>query len=341
MASVFDPSSLAFFALALAFLLRIRTAIRVPSSRLTWLATGFGALGLFCCGTLIPLPVMDGWFGGTNLISLFQNVLAATAFWLIMQAVTTEGRIPFRELTQWPLIVAVAGIIIPFLFIDRGTTAKDFMFDRADQVATFIYSAVYLVFIGGICTYLFTTLWKNRTREFTLIFVGSALLALGTFMQLVGLGAICFSWGITAVNETFYQIGLVGYTLGMAAIAANMVLMATMRALSARRIAKSIDSVEGIMRDRGVPAPHRLAGERRTPADDLRLLYEDVIAVNDHVQAEGVALSDQEANRVDEASTLISEKMFLTRQSRTARVPEMSGTVLRWAARDVKPKGKV
>lgn len=341
MASVFDPSSLAFFALALAFLMRIRTAIRVPSSRLTWLATGFGALGLFCCGTLIPLPVMDGWIGGTNLISLFQNVLAATAFWLIMQAVTTEGRTPFRELTQWPLFVAVAGIIIPFFFIDRGTTARDFMFDRADQVATFIYSAVYLVFIGGICAYLFTKLWKDRTREFTLIFVGSALLALGAFLQLVGLGAICFSWGIPAVNETFYQIGMVGYTLGMAAIAANMVLMAITRARNARKVAKTIESVEGIMRDRGVEAPHRLATARKTPADDLHLLYSDVIAVNDHVQAEGTSLSDEEAVQVEAASILISEKMFLARQSRAARVPEMSGTVLRWAAREVKPQEKV
>ena len=334
-------SSLAFFALGLAFLLRIRAAIRVPASRLTWLASGVGALALLCCGTLIPLPVMDSWLGGTNVISLLQNTLAAVAFWLVAQAVVTQGRIPIRLLPRWPLLAGLTAIIVPFFFIDRGATTADFMYDRAEQFPTFLYSAFYLAFVAWTCVDLFLKVWKNRSRAFAAIFIGAALSTLGTVLQLVTLGSLCFASGESQAIHAAYDIGVGSYTAGAFFIAANMVGMALMKMWKSRRVSRTIDSVEDIMRSNGVAAPPRLASLRKTPVDDLQHLYADVVAVNDHLHTEGASLSREEWKRLSAASDLVSERMFVGAQPLPVRYTEPSGAVLRRAARSAKSTVRV
>lgn len=224
-----DPSSLGFFALGIAFLVRIPNVIRVRTARLTWLATGVGALALLYCGTLIPIPVLDGWLGGTNYLSLLQNVSATLAFWLVMQAVITQGRFPLRQLFKWPLYVGIAAFVVPFFFIDRGTTSQDFMFERADQLPTFLYSSIYLAMIAGICVYLSAKVWKGGSLTFAALLIGAQFVILGSLLQIMGLGGICFHWFTDPANTFLYDIGVMSMSGGVVCMAANMAGIALMR----------------------------------------------------------------------------------------------------------------
>lgn len=335
MEQIIDPSSLAFFALAISFVVRIRHAIRVPAARLTWLASGVGAVALLCCGTLIPLPVLDGWLGGTNYISLVQNVAAAIAFWLVAHAVVTQGRYKISQLLDWRLYLGIIAFVVPFFFIDRGTTANDFMFESSDQLAGFLYSSLYLALITGICSYLVVKIWNSGSRSFATLHLGGALVTLGCVLQIVALASICFSWLPADVSDPVYVLALTSFSTGVVLMAGNMAGLALMRLRSTLRVKRSIKSVEQILQVKGLEVQQRPALTQTFLNDPEALthLYQGVIAVTDHVQAEGAsALDEDEEKRVRQASHLVTRKMFGEPRGRV-RYPRFERAIVNWATK--------
>lgn len=338
MEQIMHPSSLAFFALAIAFLVRIRNAIRVPTARHTWLASGVGAVALLCCGTLISIPALDGWLGGTNSLSLLQNVAAAVAFWLVAQAVVTQGQDPLRKLFRWPIYVGVLSFAVPFFLIERGATAQDFMLERSDQLAGFLYSSLYLALIAGICVYLVTKIWRTGAQSFATMQLGGAFVTGGCVLQILALASICFNWLPAGVSGPVYTLALTSFSGGVVLMAGNMAGLALLRLRSTSRVKHSIKSVESVLRRKDLEVPARpvmtmtwLNGETA-----LNHLYRSVIAVNDHVHADGSSLNDDEKRRVERASHLVSRKMFTKPRKARGRLPRWELNFIKWATKGSK-----
>src|SRR4051794_27861253 len=93
--------TVAFLALLLLTLIRLPSAIREPYSRLTWIATITGLAAIFMVGVVVPLTIVDGWLGGTNVANLLQNILATAAFWFVMQAALTLDGSRFNPRSLW------------------------------------------------------------------------------------------------------------------------------------------------------------------------------------------------------------------------------------------------
>ncbi|QAB18316.1 hypothetical protein Leucomu_10660 [Leucobacter muris] len=202
------------------------------------------------------------------------------------------------------------------------------MFDRADQVPTFLYSAIYLTLIGGICLYLGAKVWTSGSRSYSALIIGAGIVAVGCFFQFGALGSIAFSWLPTETSDALYAIGLAGLTGGVVCMAANVAAVAFRRVRSTRQVARSIASMEELMHRKGL-----LADVRATPAEnDLARLYEEVIAVNDHIHTEGNALSDEEMKQVSAASDLVARKMFED-APRPVRYPRPLRAIVNWAVK--------
>ncbi|MBS3182342.1 hypothetical protein [Leucobacter manosquensis] len=338
MEQMMHPSNLAFFALAIAFVVRIRNAIRVPTARHTWLASGVGAVALLCCGTLISIPVLDGWLGGTNFLSLLQNVAAAVAFWLVAQAVVTQGHYPLHKLFRWPLYVGVFSFVIPFFLIERGATTQDFMLERSDQLAGFLYSCLYLALIAGICVYLIAKIWRSGAQSFATMHLGGAFVSVGCVLQILALASICFNWLPEGVSRPVYTFALTSFSGGVVLMAGNMAGLALLRLRSTSRVKHSIKSVESILRrkDLEVPARPAMTTTWLNGETALNHLYRSVIAVNDHVQADGSSLNNDEKKRVERASHLVSRKMFTKPRKARARLPRWELNIIEWAAKGSK-----
>ena len=137
--------TVAFLALLILTLIRLPSAIREPSSRLTWIATITGLAAIFMVGVAVPLPIVDGWLGGTNVANLLQNMLATTAFWFVMQAALTLDGSRFNPRNLWELPVMLLSFTIPFLLIaDRGSTTDAFIKETADQFGLWAYASIYM-----------------------------------------------------------------------------------------------------------------------------------------------------------------------------------------------------
>ena len=338
MEQIIHPSSLALFALAISFLVRIRSAIRVPTARLTWLASGVGAVALLCCGTLISMPILDGWLGGTNFLSLLQNVAAAVAFWLVAQAVVSQVDFPLHKLFRWPLYIGFLSFVVAFFFIERGATVQDFMLEHADQIAGFLYSSLYLALIAGICLHLVSKIWRTGAQSFATMHLGGAFVTIGCVLQILALASICFSWLPEGASGPVYTLALTSFSGGVVLMAGNMASLALLRLRSTSRVKHSIKSLESILRRKDLEVPARpvmtttwLNGETA-----LNHLYRSVIAVNDHVHADGSALNDDEKRRVERASHLVSRKMFTKPRKARGRLPRWELNFMKWATKGSK-----
>ena len=98
-------SLVAFILIAVVLVVRMPSIVSEPSSRLAWLAALFGCAAFACVGVVVPLDILDGWLGGTNVVNLLQNVFATAAFWFIMQASRTLDGTAFDH----TLALATAG----------------------------------------------------------------------------------------------------------------------------------------------------------------------------------------------------------------------------------------
>lgn len=313
MQGVTGLSSLAFAALAFIFIFRARNALRSPAVRISWLASGVGAAAMFTRGTVIPLNALDAWLGGTNLINLVQNLAAATAFWLVMQAVTSSNS-TLRTLRWRPLVLGLVAFTIPFFLINRGSTEEDFIVARSDQPALFIYASIYMAMVAVICTYLMLKIWSGRTVTHWILVGGSGLVALASTIEIVYLAAKCFNWWSP---ETQHTIGLLFDPLfygGVVLIATSIARWAVQRAWRARRIRTATTTLERLL---AAHSPqHDGASQRKpAPADErtaLNYLYEQLIAAHDYARHDPDALreADWEA-AISRATELLSAEIVV------------------------------
>lgn len=307
-----ELARLAFAALVFIFVTRAWRARRVPAARLTWLASGIGALGLLARGAIIPLPILDSWLGGTNVNNLLQNVLATVALWLVMQAVVTRGRSTLTQLRWWPLAALVAVFSAAFFCIDRGSTARDFVVERSDQPALLIYVGVYMAGIAWMCMYLIAKVWRGRSWSYWVLIAGATLLAGASLVEIVFLVTQCFGWGSAATRGFLGPLFEPLFYPGIVLIAMGVAVFAAQRRRRSRSIQSAIATLEDLMRRRGIPLPDRLPIERDQALAEgaLSYLYELLIVVHDDEQGGRITLSDRERDTVASADATISAELL-------------------------------
>jgi len=179
-------SLLAFVVLVIITLLRMPSVITEPSSRLAWLATLSGCAAFATVGVVIPLELLDGWLGATNVVNLLQNLFATTAFWFLMQASRTLDGSKFDRRSLWELPAMLVAFSIPFALIpDRGPTSDDFIKEHADKVALWAYASIYMACVVFIMMRLLIGIRGRSPRQYVLIRIGAWGIAAASVLEIV------------------------------------------------------------------------------------------------------------------------------------------------------------
>jgi hypothetical protein len=178
-------SLIAFAVLVLITLLRARSALKKPSRRLAWFATLSGCAAFATVGVVIPLSLLDGWVGGTNVVNLLRASFATTAFWFLMQASRTLDGSKFDRRSLWELPTMLVAFVIPFMLIpDRGPSSESFIKLHADKVELWAYASIYMACVVFIMWRLLSGIRGRAPWPYVLIRVGSWAIAAASLLEI-------------------------------------------------------------------------------------------------------------------------------------------------------------
>lgn len=226
----FRLETIAFLALLALTLLRLPSAVREPSSRLTWFATITGLGAIFMVGVAVPLPVVDGWMGGSNVVNLVQNLLATTAFWFVMQASRTLDGTRFNPRSLWELPVMLVSFTIPFLLIgNRGATSDDFIKDSAGQWGLWAYASIYMAWVIVIMIRMLRGVHGRTPRPYILIRLGAWSILVASCLEIVYLTLRVGRPGRTPGVEFVGNLFTIPFYGGVLLVCAGIVAFAAAR----------------------------------------------------------------------------------------------------------------
>ncbi len=222
--------SVAFLALLVLTVIRLPSAIREPSSRLTWIATITGLAAVFMVGVVVPLPIVDGWLGGTNVANLIQNILATTAFWFVMQAALTLDGSRFNPRSLWELPAMFLSFTVPFLLItDRGSTADEFIKESADQFGLWAYASLYMGCVVLIMVRMLRGIRGRTPRPYILIRIGAWAILGASLIEIVYLTLRVAGLGRTPSVEAVGALFTIPFYGGVVLVCAGIIVFAIAR----------------------------------------------------------------------------------------------------------------
>ncbi|WP_267419757.1 MULTISPECIES: hypothetical protein [unclassified Curtobacterium] len=291
-----------FWCAALIFLLRARHVWRNPQGRATWAATGVGALGLLTLGSVVPQRDLDALLGGTNVINLAQNLLAATAFWLMLRASTQD--LPERPLLARPLsiVVMLAAFTVPFLFIqDRGGTVFTFLIDELHQTPAWLYGTIYMCVVGALAA---STLVRGVLRSpgaLVVFRVGLVLVLVASVDELLSMAADHFGLFDEPTRVVLRFLFDPPFYVGI------VLIVAAMASLTMRRWSRDAEYVRHGRRLERIARRHGLRGRGRRGDPRVRA-YDLVIAIRD-AEVQGQTLSPAEAGQLRSAESVLARSL--------------------------------
>ncbi|WP_216660031.1 hypothetical protein, partial [Paenarthrobacter sp. CM16] len=137
---------LLFALLSALCLLRIPSVVKVAESRASWVASIFGLAALYVLGTVTPLEDIDRYLGGINVTNLLQAVFALLAIFFFNDSVRRLANVPIVRWTYYAPLLSIPIMVVGFTLIqDKAPTAADFIDTRMDQLATAVYSGMYML----------------------------------------------------------------------------------------------------------------------------------------------------------------------------------------------------
>jgi hypothetical protein len=179
-------SLVALILIGVVLVVRMPSIVSEPSSRLAWLAALFGCAAFVCVGVVVPLDILDGWLGGTNVANLLQNVFATAAFWFIMQASRTLDGTRFDPRSLWQLPAMVVSFSIPFFLIpNRGPTSDNFIKVYADDPMLWAYASIYMSCVAYIMFRMLAGIRGRAPRQYIAIRIGAWGVATASVLEVV------------------------------------------------------------------------------------------------------------------------------------------------------------
>lgn len=205
-------------------MVRAPRAIASPAGRPAFWATVSGIVALSTYGWPIPFLTYDALLGGSNVITLVRDLAATSAFWFFREALGRraggEGRIGSR----WGLAFMFGSYIVPFLLIrDRGETSKDFIIDRLDQTAVWLYGSAYMATLVWLSVSSIINARRNW-RGVQLVFItGFAVTTVGCLIEIAFLTASHFGYGGDAFRYSAWNAAEIPFFLGLLIIMLGIV----------------------------------------------------------------------------------------------------------------------
>lgn len=296
----------AFYLLLALFIARTWPALRNPAARLSWLAAGTGAAGVFLLGGVIPLEVLDGVLGGTNISYLLQNVFATAAFWMITQTTIRRGGLMDRN--WWPLLAIVVAFTIPFFFIAREGTSPTFTHDRADQLPMLLCTGIYLAGLIFMCTQLLYAIRRRSPAAYWPFMAGAWLVILGCGSEIV-----CMALDhLNAVPRQTIQLGYLLFTPfffpGVMLVVAGVGSFAVRRWIRDRNLDQLTAALVSILNRIGTRLPEFAGGQSTSHARLLRVLALDV-EIRDREAIRQLHLTDAEEDVVVRAERILAMQL--------------------------------
>lgn len=197
----------AFIALAILAVLRLPAIRRGGASTLSELALLAGTGALFMVGSVVPLPVLDGWFGGTNVVNLLQNVLATLAIWFMTTTaaiMSNDARIERRSVRG--LILVLLAFSVPFFLIDRGSTHLRFIWAYADDPWLWLYASIYMGYVAYLMFRMLRALKGRTARAYRAVRVGAVLMATASVLEIAYLSGRVLGVHLEAVGDAFIPV---------------------------------------------------------------------------------------------------------------------------------------
>jgi hypothetical protein len=277
-------------------IVRAPHAIAHPQTRLSWTAILIASLAFLARA----YPVLDRYLGGSNVISLIQNLFAVTAFWLLAQAALNQHH--QRPIPWWQLPPMLIAFVVPFLLIDdRGHTSDTFIVDQIAQTGTWLYASIYMAVFGLIAASLLAGLRRRQSRSYRFFLAGCGMVLAACSDEIASLTLDHFGFpnlvlrdGLRAAFNPLFYPGTILVIVGVASFT-------SIRFGRERLLRHRIRTLDRVCTELGIAIG---TPSRREPVLDL---YSRVIAIRDHETATHAALPAADARRVDTAEQLVMQ----------------------------------
>ncbi|OZD49933.1 hypothetical protein CH252_16500 [Rhodococcus sp. 06-1477-1B] len=263
--------------LLLVVVLRARVAWSRPRARIAWLAALVGSVALLTQGTVIPLVILDGLLGGTNILKLVQNVLTMVALWLGIQAGTAPVTARIRTLRwRFPVLLGILFAVVFFVAMpERGPSSFLFLEDAAaTSTGAWAYGVLHMAGIALVGALLFRSARASLPGTRAFFRVGAVAIVLGCLSEIADLTLSRFfapSALVSALFDPLFYLGVVSFVIGIFVASRTSTrirrrgeeLLARLDALARER---GVDSFPGLPAD--VVADTRLHALRVAVEDD-------------------------------------------------------------------------
>jgi hypothetical protein len=297
---------IALVVLAVVFVARIPAAVSQPSSRLSWLASGVGSLALL---TRVH-PGLDWFLGGENYINLAQNVLATTAFWLVMRAALLQSRSTPRFWTRKLILAAMLmSFVVPFLFItDKEPTSKTFITEHISQTGTWLYASIYMTAILAISTMLLLGLRRRKARSYGFFVAGSSLVILACIDEIIVLSLdhfevtdLGFRVLLRNAFDFLFYCGVILIVTGIASFTLQKAMREARLSQHARRLRR--------LAGRLAVMPTTNGSSSARDESSIAVVYDLAIALRDFENAHRGRLTPADARHVAAAEAIVMEQL--------------------------------
>ncbi|WP_150959167.1 hypothetical protein [Microbacterium testaceum] len=294
----------ALVGLLLVVFLRARVAGRHPRARIAWLAALVGSIALLTQGTVIPLEMLDGLLGGTNILKLVQNVLTMTALWLGIQAGTAPVTARLRTLRWWfPASLGILFAVVFFLAMpERGPSSFLFLEEAAvTSTGAWAYGVLHMAGIALVGALLFRSARGSLPGTRVFFRVGAVGIVLGCLSEILDLTLARFfqpSAVVSALFDPLFYLGVVSFVIG--------IFVATRTSTRIRRRGEALLArLEPVATERGVdPFP----GLPADAAADTRL-HALRVAVEDDAIATSSPLTPAQRALLDDVDTHLTRRI--------------------------------
>ncbi|MCM3502777.1 hypothetical protein M3667_12935 [Microbacterium sp. P26] len=298
----------ALVGLLLVVVLRARAAWQQPRARIAWLAALIGAIALLTQGTVVPLEMLDGLLGGTNILKLVQNVLTMVALWLGIQAGTAPVTARIRSLRWWfpGFLAAVFAVVFFVAMPDRGRSSFRFLEDLAmTSTGAWAYGVLHMSGIALVGLMLFRSARGSLPGTRVFFRIGAVGIVLGCLSEIVDLTLSRFfrpDAVVSALFDPLFYLGVVSFVIGIFAASRTTTKIR-------RRGEELLERLEPVAREREVESFPGL------PADALvdTRLHALRVAVEDDAIATSTPLSSAQRALLDDVD------VHLTRRTSGAR----------------------
>ncbi|PPG67573.1 hypothetical protein C5C31_09230 [Rathayibacter rathayi] len=192
-------------------------AVSSKFARPVWWATATGVISLSTYGFPVSFAAYDAFLGGSNVTTLVRDLAATTAFWFFRKAVAlSDGSSRGRVSTRWGLVVLYASYTVPFSLIENpGPTEVDFVVNRLDQPAVWVYGTAYMcgiIWLSASAVFAARPDWRGVHAVFI---AGYILVIIGCTIEVAFLTASHFGYGGHAYRYSAWDDSKLPFFIGI------------------------------------------------------------------------------------------------------------------------------